>query len=365
MRFLMLSWRDPHNPKSGGAERVTIAYLAALKERGHEVYWFANQFPGGSSSEVIQGVQIVRGGGQGTSVIEAIRWYRKQKPFDLVIDQHHGIPWFAPWWCKTNCISYLHEVLGPIWEAFYPWPISMIGRWQERFVHWLYRKSPFWVGSESTQRALHKRGVRDVTVVHYGIKQTPLAKLEPKPFHEPLGLIAVSRLAPNKRIDHAILILKTLLERRVQAHLTIVGTGEVEGELKQLAKETGLAERILFTGQLPEMEKDAQLRGAHLLIHTSIREGWGLNVLEANAVGTPAIVYPVDGLVDATLDEQTGIVTERETPESAAERIVKLLKTPEKYEQFRINACERTKEFQWNYILPPACEWLEKQARRS
>src|SRR5436190_9268540 len=204
MRFLMLSWRDPHNPKSGGAERVTIAYLAALKERGHEVYWFANQFPGGNSSEVIQGVQIVRGGGQGTSVIEAIRWYRKQKPFDLVIDQHHGIPWFAPWWCKTNCISYLHEVLGPIWGAFYPWPISMIGRWQERFVHWLYHKCPFWVGSESTQRALQKRGVCDVTVIHYGIKQTPLAQLEPKPLHEPLGLIAVSRLAPNKRIDHAI-----------------------------------------------------------------------------------------------------------------------------------------------------------------
>ena len=41
---------------------------------------------------------------------------------DLVIDQHHGIPWYAPWWCGTNCIAYIHEVLGPIWDAFYPWP---------------------------------------------------------------------------------------------------------------------------------------------------------------------------------------------------------------------------------------------------
>ena len=42
MRFLMLNWRDPKNPLAGGAERVTLAYLKALAERGHEVYWFAN-----------------------------------------------------------------------------------------------------------------------------------------------------------------------------------------------------------------------------------------------------------------------------------------------------------------------------------
>ena len=33
MRFLMLNWRDPRNPKAGGAERVTQAYLEALIER--------------------------------------------------------------------------------------------------------------------------------------------------------------------------------------------------------------------------------------------------------------------------------------------------------------------------------------------
>ena len=49
MRFLMLNWRDPRNPKSGGAERVSQAYLGALLERGHEVWWFANDFPGGAA----------------------------------------------------------------------------------------------------------------------------------------------------------------------------------------------------------------------------------------------------------------------------------------------------------------------------
>src|SRR5262249_25101281 len=124
MRFLMLNWRDPRNPMSGGAERVSQAYLAELVRRGHQVSWFANHFEYAPGQEVIDGISIARGGGKGTSVLKAIKCYRQQPRFDLVIDQHHGIPWFAPWWCKTNCIAYIHEVLGPIWRAFYPWPLS-------------------------------------------------------------------------------------------------------------------------------------------------------------------------------------------------------------------------------------------------
>jgi len=96
MRFLMLNWRDPKNPLSGGAERVTLAYLKALVARGHEVYWFAYDFPGTPREEMFEGIKIIRGGGKGTSIFAAKKWYRTQKKFDLVIDQHHGLAWFAP-----------------------------------------------------------------------------------------------------------------------------------------------------------------------------------------------------------------------------------------------------------------------------
>lgn len=360
MRFLMLSWRDPHNPKAGGAERVTEAYWAALQKRGHEVYWYANEFPGSQQEEVIRGIQVVRGGGSGSSVMQARRWYRQQRRFHLVVDQHHGIPWLAPWWSRTRTIAYLHEVLGPIWGAFYKPPVSTLGRFQERMVHWMYRKVPFWVGSESTRKALLERGVRDVTVIHYGIDIVPLKELEPKPLQEPLELIAVSRLAPNKRIDHAILATRLLRERGIDARLTIVGTGETEAQLRHLAAHNGSS--VTFTGLLPENEKNERLRRAHLLLHTSIREGWGLNVLEANAVGTPAVVYPVPGLVDATLHDETGIVTQAETPASIVDGILLLLGRKERYQVYRENACRRTEEFHWSRILPSACAWLEQQA---
>lgn len=364
MRFLMLNWRDPMNPMAGGAERVSQSYLEALMNRGHEVWWYANDFPGGKAVETLGGIQIVRGGGKGTSVLRARRWFKQQRPFDLVIDQHHGIPWYAPWWCGTNCIAYIHEVLGPVWKAFYRWPLNTIGQWQERWTHWSYRNVPFWTPSESTRKVLLGNGVREVRVFPNGTDARPLGQLEDKPLRQPVELISVSRLAPNKRVDHALHALRILLQKGIQVKLRIVGSGEAEAQLKQMASVPELARHVAFMGRLAEPEKDTCLQRAHLLIHTSIREGWGLNVIESNALGTPAIVYPVAGLVDSTVHGYTGLVTQSETPEAVAESVLELLAKPSEYDRLRANAWERSKTFQWQHVLPPACDWLEEQAQR-
>lgn len=341
---------------------MTEAYLKALRMRGHEVFWFANAFPGCVDKEEISGIEIVRGGGQGTSVLKAREWFRSQPRFDLVIDQHHGIPWYAPWWCGTNCVAYIHEVLGPIWGAFYGWPVSWIGRSQERLTHWAYRKIPFWVPSESTRTALHKSGVRYVKVIPNGSDTPPLESLEEKPLKAPVRLIAVSRLAPNKRVAHALQATKLLLKMGCEAHLTVVGSGEESDALKTVAHELRIADRVTFLGGLPEAEKNSALRRAHLLVHASIREGWGLNVIEANAMGTPAVVYPVGGLVDSTVDGVTGLVTTTETPEAIAKAVLGLVRNPERYDALRQAAWERSKTFAWSQVLPLACDWLESCA---
>jgi glycosyltransferase involved in cell wall biosynthesis len=364
VRFLMLNWRDPRNPLAGGAERVTLAYLAALVRRGHEAWWFSNDFSGASREETVSGVHIVRGGNRFTAWLAARRWCRSQLRFDLVLDQHHGLPWFAPWWCGTRCVSYIHEVLGPIWGSFYPWPISAVGRWQERWIHWLYRRVPFFTASQFTREELQRRGVHDVTIIPYGVETVALPELDEKPLADPLRLAAVSRLAPNKRVDHSLRVVRRLLDQGVKAELTIVGSGECESALKRLAAGLRLESHVRFAGALAEIEKDMVLRRAHFLLHTSLREGWGLNVIEANAMGTPAAVYPVAGLVESTLHGQTGFVAASETPEALAASLLTALRDPEDYQRWRQAAWQRAKEFHWNCVLPRACDWLEEQAGR-
>lgn len=359
----MLNWRDPKNPLSGGAERVTEGYLRALSARGHEVFWFANAFPGGAPAEEMQGLQIRRGGGKGTSILAARKWYHQQPRFDLVIDQHHGLPWYAPWWCRTNCVAYVHEVLGPIWDVFYRWPTSQIGKRQERWTHWLYRNVQFWTACDSTRHGLERHGIRQVHQIPYGVDTVAIPELEPKPIATPLRLIVVSRLAPNKRIEQAVLTLKCLTDRGVEAQLTIVGGGSSEPSVRALTSQLGLHSRVTMAGALTEREKDALLRRAHLLLHTSLREGWGLNVIEANAMGTPAAVYPVAGLIESTLHERTGVVAAAETPAALADSVQSCLRQPDRYETYRRAAWERAKTFHWNQVLPLACDWLESQAK--
>lgn len=363
MRFLMLNWRDPENPLSGGAERVSVAYLSELVRRGHEVFWFANDFPGAAPEKKIDGITYVRGGGKGSSIFKAIQWFRKQPRFDLVIDQHHGLPWYAPWWCRTQCVAYIHEVLGPIWNTFYSWPLNVIGQTQERWTHWLYRNVPFWTPSESTHSALTRTGVRNVKVIPNGCDTQPLSTLAPKTLRRPLQLISVSRLAPNKRIDHAVRLTKILNDRGIETHLTIVGGGEQESRLKNLAVDLDLKNKIHFAGIVSEEQKHIEFQRAHFLVHCSVREGWGLNVIEANAMGTPAVVYPVSGLIDSTIHNETGIIADSETPEAIAAGLQPLLTRPEDYVRLRDRAWERSKNFQWKVVLPRACDWLEAQAR--
>ena len=363
MRFLMLNWRDPRNPLAGGAERVTEAYLRALLARGHEVAWFANAFKGASREEDLDGLRVVRGGGKFTSWLSARRWVRQQEPFDLIMDQHHGIPWYAPWWAKTRVVAYIHEVLGPIWSSFYPWPISALGRWQERYTLRRYRHTPFWTGCQFTCDQLRALGVESVTPVSYGISTQVLSELDEKSLMEPVRLIVVSRLAPNKRVGHAIHALSQLREQGVNARLRIVGDGQERAALGQLVEKLKLQGEVEFSGQLSEKQKDATLREAHLLLHTSVREGWGLNVTEANAMGTPAVVYPVPGLEESTLHGRTGLVSKEESPESLAIAVQSVLKKQEEYQKWREAARDRARSLHWDNVLPGACDQLEAWAR--
>lgn len=365
MRFLMLNWRDPRNPQAGGAERVTEGYLQALRDRGHEVFWFANQFEGAPREQELDGLRVVRGGGKGTSIWAARRWAAGQPRFDLVIDQHHGLPWYAPWWCGTRCVAYIHEVLGPIWDVFYRGFKARFGRWQECQNLRLYRRVPFWTASESTKTMLEALGVRRIQLIPYGVHTRPLASLPAKPLERPLRLAVVSRLAPNKRIDHALRAVRILLDEGFPVRLKVVGTGVDEPGLRAAARALELGTAVTFTGALPETEKDAVLREAHLLLHTSLREGWGLNVIEANALGTPAVVYPTPGLVESTLHDQTGVVTADERPATLASAIRELAADEPRYQRYRRAAWVRAGTYHWSAVLPIACDWLESIAAGS
>ena len=87
-------------------------------------------------------------------------------------------------------------------------------------------------------------------------------------------------------------------------------------------------------------------------------------VVEANAMGTPAVVYPVHGLTESTLHNVTGWVAESETPQALCASILALRDNDPEYQSARLQAWDRAKTLHWSQVLPRACQWLEEQAKQ-
>ena len=118
--------------------------------------------------------------------------------------------------------------------------------------------------------------------------------------------------------------------RRVHpdATLTIVGDGDGLDALRRLTQELGLERAVRFAGFLSHAEKVALLRAAHVVVNPSVKEGWGLTNVEANACGTVCVAADSPGLRDSVKDGSTGFLYPWGDIEALAARVTRLLDDP-------------------------------------
>jgi glycosyltransferase involved in cell wall biosynthesis len=109
------------------------------------------------------------------------------------------------------------------------------------------------------------------------------------------------------------------------AELALLGDGPKEyvQRLRSLGTSLGVSEKIRFLGRVSSTEKHHEMARAHMLLLASVREGWGLVVTEANALGTPAVAYDVPGLRDSIRHDQTGLLTQA-SPDALADAMTRL-----------------------------------------
>lgn len=145
-------------------------------------------------------------------------------------------------------------------------------------------------------------------------------------------VVCVSRLVPRKGQDTLIRAMPVILAAEPDTVLLIVGGGPYEEDLRRLARETGVAGSVRFTGAVPWSELPAHY-GAGDVFAMPCRtrrggldvEGLGIVYLEASATGLPVVAGDSGGAPDAVLEGETGWVVRGGSVEQTAERIVALL----------------------------------------
>jgi glycosyltransferase involved in cell wall biosynthesis len=136
-------------------------------------------------------------------------------------------------------------------------------------------------------------------------------------------VVSVGRLSTQKKIDWLLRSWELVIRETSRAQLWIVGDGELERELKQLAQELRLGDSCVFLG--------SQTSGIHfvaasdIVAFTSLYEARGNVAVEAMACGKPLVASHVDGIRDSFQDGVEGFLVAPGDVRSFAERLVRLI----------------------------------------
>ncbi len=158
-------------------------------------------------------------------------------------------------------------------------------------------------------------------------------------------VLFAGRLFPYKGLSFLIEAMKKVSEKHPDAKLVIVGSGELEFELKKLTNHLGLFSNIVFTGELPDRERNALYKLSTVFVLPSVNRGeaFGISMIEAMSVSKPVISTDVkgSGMSFVNKNGETGFVVKSRNSEALAGAINKLLEKEKLRTKFGRNAKKR------------------------
>jgi glycosyltransferase involved in cell wall biosynthesis len=315
MRVLVLNWRDIRNPQAGGAEQYVHQIARRWAAAGAHVTWFTARPKGQAEAEIIDGIRIVRSGGELSLYLHAAaRMVRTRTDVDVVVDCQNGIPFFSPLFAGTDVpvVQVIHHVHQDQFDTRFPRPVAALGRFLESTAsRRVYGPRAVVAVSPSTRREVrHRLGFRGpIFVVPNGSVAVPdlTGPRDPDP-----TLAVVSRLVPHKRIDLLLHHVRVAACRIPGLRVDIVGDGPERSRLQALVTDLGLQNTVTLRGYQPDPVRDSLLSRAWVTTATSAAEGWGCSVIEAAAWGVPCVAMAAPGINDSVIDGRTGWVIDQD-----------------------------------------------------
>ena len=148
-------------------------------------------------------------------------------------------------------------------------------------------------------------------------------------------IVNVGELLPNKNQRTAILAMKDVVKKYPTAKLFIAGNGPELDNLTNLVKESKLEKNVEFLGYTLDLDKYFNV--SECLVACSIREGLGLNVIEAMMCGNPIVASINRGHNELVNDGENGYLVEATNSKMFAKKIIKVLDEPKCYKYNSLN----------------------------
>ena len=353
---LLLCWRDTGHPQGGGSETYLQRIGALLAESGIAVTLRTARYAGAPRREMVDGVEISRGGGRHTVYIRAglamvaarlrLGPLRRVRP-DVVIDSQNGLPFLARLAFGRRVVVLVHHCHRD------QWPVAgrILGSFgwfvESRLSPRLHRRNQYVTVSLPSARDLTCLGVDAcrVAVVRNGLDEAPPATLLGERSPSP-RVVVLSRLVPHKQIEDALEAIAVVRTRIPDAHLDVLGGGWWQERLVERTEQLGISDAVTFYGHVDDATKHAVLQRSWVHVLPSRKEGWGLAVIEAAQHGVPTLGYRSSGgLTDSVIDGVTGLLVDGR--DELSDSLEHLLTDRVLREELGAKAAARSREFSW------------------
>lgn len=350
VNVLIFNWRDTQHVWGGGAEVYIEEFARKFVKAGHSVTLFCGHDRKTKTTEMVQGVQVVRRGGFVTTYIYACLYYLLvfRGKYQLIVDCENGIPFFTPFYSRLPKILVIHHVHQEVFRENLFYPLAKFAQVLEsHLMPLVYRKTQLVTVSQTSKRAIRRYlfPTQSIEIIPNGImtrQYRPGTKAV-----NPL-VVYVGRLKQYKRLGDFILTAKAIHAMAPKSRFVIAGEGDDGRRLRQMTRDMGMEKIITFKGRVSEAKKIRLYQQAWVVMNPSSMEGWSITTIEANACGTPVIAADVPGLRDSIRPRQTGVLVTLGDINAYTQELFRLLTNSTVREEMSKNARKWAVQFTWS-----------------
>lgn len=345
----------------GGGEKRMYEIARRLAKK-HEIHVLTRRFRGLPSYEVHEGIHIHRvfvpsAGVKLESPADGFAFMAgallkglNLGDFDLYAPQQF-FP-ISPLWLiakakRKPLVATIHDVYRDTWLQKYGLKGCLMAAFERVMLKLPYTKVI--TVSNASKRKLIASGIpaEKVDVIPNGVDLEIFDKVSGERSKKP-RIIYVGRLIGYKHVDDLLIAFSKL---DLDAELYIIGEGPERENLEKLARDLGIANRVVFAGFVSERRKIELLKSSWVLVLPSSTEGFGIAVIEAWGSHTAVIVSDIPALRELVNEGKTGLLFKLGDIEDLGAKLKQVLKDENLQNKLSKNGYDLVrKKFAWDKV---------------
>ena len=292
-----------------------------------------------------------------------LRRSRRRRP-PLLVTRSHGLVHIADIARRNEArrggldLSWKYPLY---WGGFRLWEVAMSFRQADLCL---------FLNEEERTFAVKNFGLSedDVRVVDNGIPAFLLGQSfeEPEPLAATFGILHLGSFLPLKGVRYAVSAMSTILRRHPEAHGSFLGTGCSPEEVLD-AFDDDLRPRIAVVPKYRRENLPALLRGHSVVLSATLKEGFGLSILEAMACGLVPVTSAAAGPLQFISSEENGLVAPLADGPALEAALERLIQEPDLLGRLREAAIATAQRYSWERVaretLDLYAEAMERRAR--